>query len=147
MNIEFTSAQYEKLIKMAYLGEWMINSYAIGEESKKEYEELLSHILSFASKEGLEKFVFKDPASGQCDFSNELFDDPEVCGFIDKYNEDTFWAELAHRLVDRDFLRKYKLEERKKMTKEDFIEKTIEIERTYNKEFETHGLQNLEIKK
>ncbi|MCX5776063.1 MAG: hypothetical protein NTX32_00280 [Candidatus Firestonebacteria bacterium] len=147
MNIEFTAAQYEKLIKMAFLGEWMINSFNLPDATNKDYGELLSHILSSAPKEGLEKYVHVDPLSGQCSYSMQLFTDPEVMEYIDTYKEECFWEELVIRMAERDFVRKYNRTQIKKMSREEYIDNLSDLEDTYDDEFADHGLQNLEIKK
>jgi hypothetical protein len=37
MKIEFTKGQFENLMKLAYLGNWMINGFRIKDEQVKEF--------------------------------------------------------------------------------------------------------------
>ena len=65
MDIKFTLTkdQYENLIKLVYLGNWMINGIRLHDEQIKEYEELEQYIFSFAKDAGMEKYIVYDDGS------------------------------------------------------------------------------------
>ncbi len=66
-------------------------------------------------------------------------------GFIDKFEDDSFWEELVARFADRDANRKYGQRKLRKMGLEERIKKIGEIEEKYSVEFERHGLDRLQI--
>jgi len=54
MKIFFTKKQYEALIKLVYLGDWMANSCKTGDERDMEIEKVEQYIYSFAKDFGME---------------------------------------------------------------------------------------------
>ena len=66
--------------------------------------------------------------------------------FIEEFEENTFWDELADRLADRDMLRKIGEKKLLSMTREQRFEAHFDFEGRYQQEFEKHGIGRLEIK-
>lgn len=50
MKINFTKKQFQQLIDLLYLGEWMVNSPWPESRENKDYIELLHYICSFAEE-------------------------------------------------------------------------------------------------
>lgn len=147
MKINFTKKQFETLIKMAYVGNWVVNgvrSGRKGDERVKEYDELEEYIFSFAKDFGLEKYV--DDEDGEIYPSVDL-EDGEVRELIDYYDDDVFWNELADSLARRDFFREYGAEAISKMSVRERIEKDHPFLEKYWDETREHGIERLEIKK
>jgi hypothetical protein len=145
MDISFTKEQYENLVKLIYLGEWMINGIRTDDRIKK-FEDLEQYIYSFYKDFGLEKYVEYDEKSKKFFPTNELEMESDVEGYRLDYEDEVFWDELIDRLARRDFIRQYgekvikKMEWKERMEKEDpFIER-------YDDEFQKHGIERLEIK-
>jgi hypothetical protein len=150
MEIKLTKEQYENLLKLVYLGNWMVNairSGAEGDEQIEKYNEIEQYIFSFAKDVGLEKYVEFNEKYNQFFPTIELEEDPEVEKYRQDYNEETFWQELADRLGARDFIREYGKEAIEKMDQEERFIKLQEFIIKYEEEFEENGMANLEILK
>lgn len=146
MQIELTKKQYEQLLKLVYLGNWMANAHRAGSEEIKDFSILESYIFSYAKGVGLEKYVDDEPIGGMKYFPTADFEEL-VDGLKDEYDEDTFWDELSDRLGERDFFRKYGEEKIKKMSRDERFYKLYECIDEYGDEFFKHGLERIEIKK
>lgn len=144
MKINLTKKQYALLIKMLYLGDWMINAIKVEDERNKEVDELHSYILSFAKEYGMENMADKN--EGGFFPSGAMDEDELVEESRENYNGEIFWEELIDRLAERDFRRKYSGKEIQAM--KDWIERAghkDEFTEKYAEEFEENGLNRLEI--
>jgi len=150
MEVKLTKEQYENLIKLVYLGNWMINAIRSGSEGDpriKKYEDIEQYIFSFAKDVGLEKYIEYDEKFKQF-FPTEDFDeDPEMEQYRQDYDNEVFWQELADRLGSRDFLKEYGAEVIRKMDQKERFLREQEFIIKYEEEFEKHGINYLEIVK
>lgn len=144
MEIKLTKEQYEDLVKVVYLGSWMINSFRTDDEIKK-YEELEQHILSYSKDFDLQKSIVYDDKLARF-FPTREFEEGEVDQYIDDYNDYNFWDELIYRLARRDFVKKYGESKIKKMSIEERFEKEDPFIEMYESEVENYGIERLEIK-
>lgn len=145
-NVAFTVGQYENLIKLVYLGNWLVNAIRSGtkEEPRVEkFDDLENYILSLAKEFGLEDLVDYDRKYGY-EASREL-SEGEVMDYINNYDNDCFWEELNNRLVERDFVKMYGHEEVAKMDWQEKFKKQEPFEEKYAKEFEDFGLERMQI--
>jgi len=76
MKINITKKQYALLIKMLYLGDWMINAIKLPDDRNREVDEFFSYILSFAKEFGMEDMTDED--EGEFSASRELDEDDLV---------------------------------------------------------------------
>ena len=144
MNIAFTKEQYENLVKLIYLGNWMVNAIRIDDAVKK-FEDVEQYIHSFHKDFGLERYVMYDQELRKFFPTNELETESDVEEYRDDYEDEVFWSELTDRLARRDFIREHgeavirKMEPMERMKKEQpFIDK-------YDDELHKHGIERLEI--
>ncbi|PID52747.1 MAG: hypothetical protein CR972_00310 [Candidatus Moraniibacteriota bacterium] len=145
MKINFTKKQFDTLLKMAYISNWIVNAARTGREGDEyitEYVDLKDYIFSFAKEFGLEKYIDED--DGKLFPTREL-EEGEAHEFIDNYEEDVFWNEISDRLARRDFFRKYGEEKISQMEIGERIEKTYPFLEKYGDEIEQHGIERLEI--
>ena len=63
MDIKLTKDQYENLIKLVYLGNWMINGIRLHDEQVEKYEKIEQYIFSFAKDAEMEKYIEYDGKS------------------------------------------------------------------------------------
>lgn len=145
MKINFTKKQYEDLVKLAYLGTWMINAFRTDDTVEK-YEELEQYILSFFKDFGMEKYIVFDEELKRFFPTREFEENTDVEQYIDEYNSDVFWDELIHRLARRDLIREYGEENVINMSLEQLIEKEQQFIEKYDEEFAKNGIEYLEIK-
>ena len=145
MKINFTKKQFEVLLKLVYMGNWVANAHRTDREDDKrieKYEEMQKYLLSFAKEFGLEKYV--DIDNEEMYPSIELEED-ETNELIDEYDDETFWEELTYRFTRRDFVREYGEEEISKMDTMERIKKDHPFLEKYQDEVDNYGIDRLEI--
>ena len=146
IEIKFTKKQYEDLIKMVYLGDWMINSVRFDNIIEK-YNETEQHIYSFAKDAGLDKYIKFDSELNRFSPTSELEDDEEIDEYIEEYDNANFWEGLIYRLARRDVIEKYGEKAIEKMTSKELLEKGDPFVEKYKDEFEKNDTKNLKITK
>jgi len=146
MKIEFNKEQFENLMKLVYLGNWMANANRTDDRIEK-YEDLESYVFSFAKNFGLEEYV-DDESVGDGKFYPTRFfeEETDINELHDEYDDETFWTELSDHLGERDFMRKYSKDDWDKMTQEERFLKRQECEIGWEEEFEKNGIERLEIR-
>lgn len=150
IEIGFTKKQFEILLKLIYFGEWMVNANRAGtpeDPIKKEYGAIKHYLFSFAKQFGFDKYVDdEDAKKGEFYPTREFEEETDIQGLREEYDEETFWAEIAERLGDRDFFRHYSKKEIKKMSREERFNKLYEFIDKWGEEINKHGIERLEIK-
>ena len=145
MKINFTKKQFEILLKLVYMGNWVANAHRTGRDDDKrieKYEEMQGYLLSFAKEFGLEKYVDIDDEKMYP--SRELEED-ETDELIDEYDGETFWEELIDRFARRDFVQEYGEEVISKMDTMERIKKDHPFLEKYQDEVHNYGIDRLEI--
>jgi hypothetical protein len=148
MQITLSKGQYQNLVRLVYLGNWMINAIRSGnkgDEQIEKYNEAEQIIFSFAKETRLERWIEYDEESKEFFPTRRFDEDKEIDEYRDEYNDHTFWEELFYRLVDRDMIDTYGEETVEKMSFEEQIEKEEPFRRKYDKEFEKYGIARLKI--
>lgn len=148
ITLALTKEQYENLLKVVYLGNWMINairSGAPGDEQIEKYNEIAQYIYSFAKDAQLEKYIEFDEKYGEFFPTEEFEMETDIEQYRQDYDEETFWEDLIDKLAWRDFENEYGLETVKQMTPEERIEKEYPFEEKYRTEFGEYGIDRLHI--
>lgn len=146
-TITLTGKQFIALLKVVYLGNWMVNAYRT-EDMKKEYEGVEDYIFSLAPQFGLEKYMDHETSDGDRYYPTSFFEETtDVRLLIEEYDEEMFWDELAESLGKRDFVKMYSRKEIEKMSREKYFDKLYEHIDNYIEEFEKFGLQRIRIQK
>lgn len=146
-SIELTKKQFEVLLKIVYLGNWMVNAYRT-KDIKKDYENIESLIFSLAPKFGFAKYMDHEQSDGARYYPTGYFEEEtDVSKLHDEYDEENFWDELAERLGERDFFEKYSKGEIEKMSRDERFTKMYECIDAYSDELERLGLERIRIKK
>ncbi|MFH1938305.1 MAG: hypothetical protein ABIJ60_02100 [Patescibacteria group bacterium] len=131
IKISFTKKQFEILLKLVYLGNWMANANrtgALDDPMKKEYEEIDNYIFSLAKQFGLDEYVDDEDAADNRFYPTRKFEEEtDVNQLHEEYDEEIFWAEIIDRLGDRDFFQHYSKKEIKKMSREERFKKIYEF--------------------
>ena len=143
MKIELTKEQLGSLSKLVFLGNWLANSWR-NEDVIEEYDEVESLVLAAAAKNGFEDYVEFDEEEKAVP-SHEL--EEKLTETVDFYNDNTFWDQLIYRMADRDYVRKYGEEAFDELTTDKGMEKERPLVEKYEKEFNEHGLDRLEIRR
>lgn len=145
MIVNFSKEQFEILINMVYIGNWVINGVRAGiegDEYKDEYRNLEKYILSLAKDSGFNDLV--DDYDGEI-YSSSRLEEGEVMDLIDYYDENVFWEELVNRLAERDLFQAYTNDEIMKMSIEKRIEKDQPYYEKYWQEISDYGITRLKI--
>ena len=145
MEIKFTKEQYENLLKLAYLGNWMINAIRTDDKIEK-YDDIAHYIYSFAKDVGLEKYIEYDTEMNQFFPTMQFEEDTDIHQYIDDYEAENFWSELIDRLARRDLIKEYGEDAVRKMSFEVILEKEQPFIEKYEREFEEFGIERLEVK-
>lgn len=141
MKINFTKKQYEDLLKLVYMGDWMTNANRT-EDHTERFEELESYLFSFAKDFGLEEYADADDPGRV--YPSRLFEEEiGLRELIDEYDNETFWDELPDHLGERDFFEKFTKEEIEAMDPEKLFMERMECIINWEKEFEEHGIERL----
>ena len=138
VNLELSPDQYKELLKLAYVGDWVID-----EPENIVLNDLVQTIFSKAGEAGLKKMVEFDKDLEI--FTPSLDFDEEVIGIVDDYEEECFWDHLIYRLADRDVEKKLG-KKGEKMSMEEKLELIDPASEKYIKEFEENGLDNVKVK-
>lgn len=146
MKINFTKKQYESLIKLIYLGEWVANAHRV-DDRVRELEEIEQYVLSFYKDFGMERYITFDEDLKKFFTTTDFEDISKVNDYIDDYNNNTFWDELIFRLARRDLIERYGEEAVMNMDWEERMSKEGVFIEEYEDEFEKNGIKNLVIGK
>ena len=141
ITVEFSPNQYERLMKLAYCGNLLINSHR--DNPLKQYEEIEQRILRKAKDAGLTKYLDPDEVDGEI-FTNRAFEEEtDIQRFVEEYDDETFWQELIDRLARRDVIAEYGLPRIEKMSWRERAEKEHPFIQKYEEELSEHGLKHL----
>ena len=143
MKIEVTKDQLRSLAKLVFLGNWLANSWR-NEDAIEEFDEAESLILAAAAKNGLEDYVEFDEEERAVP-SHEL--EEKMTEIVDFYNDSTFWDQLIYRMADRDYVRKFGEEALDELYTETGMERERPLIEKYEKEFNDHGLDRIEVRR
>ena len=99
MKIELTREQYRKLIVLAHLGEHMINTPPEEENEDDDARELLTHLNAHAKDFDSEDLLAR--AEDEKYYGTRLLNETTF-KFIEEYDDDMFWNDLALHLAMRD---------------------------------------------
>ena len=73
-------------------------------------------------------------------FETRKFDESGIQDYVDEYDENVFWSELALRLAKRDVIREVEADE---IGGDDYLLRVLHKEELYQDEFYENGLQNV----
>jgi hypothetical protein len=141
MGIEFTKDQYEALLRMLYLGSWMVTLSK--DEPDPRYDEIEQHLLCCAAKFGFDKFVSFDTEEQRYYVTEEFEEKTDVIDVIRGYNMYIIWEELMLTLARRDLVRQYGADKVAAMSEEEMVQNEYPFLAKYEEEFRENGLENL----
>jgi hypothetical protein len=148
MNIELSEEQFRRLLKLVYLGNYVVNGLRAGDREDPriaKYDEIEELFLKLAGENGCKELVHFDIRT-QKYFPAESFElDDEIEGYIDEYNEDAFWDELGERLAERDIMEEMGEEILSRLDDTERIRIVSEAQEKYFGEFEESGIDNLRL--
>ena len=141
MTPTFTDDEYRRIMRMTFLGEWMLN--AIRKDPEAADTDALSKLYSFTRGTPLEELVAFDD-EGSLWTAAEKFED-EAHALIDQYDDVTFWEELTARITERDLLAEHGERGLNGMRPAEREREAAHIAKAYTHEFEEKGIDRLHV--
>lgn len=135
MNLELTKKQYRRLLDMAYIGNWVLNS-ARGMDRFSDYDEVESLLFSKAREEGMSALY--ENWNGDI-VPSRAFVNGGIHEAIADYEDSVFFDILAEDLARRDM-------DDVPIDENNYAELTRRIEE-YMTEFELHGTDNVQVQR
>ncbi len=135
MKLELTAKQYRRLLDMAYIGNWVLNSTR-GDDRFRDYDEVESLLFEQAASEGMA--VLAEVYEGEV-VPSRAFVEGGIHEAIIEYENNVFFDILAEDLARRDM-------EQENVDQNDTNE-LLERMEEYMTEFELHGTDHLSVDK
>ena len=133
MKLELTAKQFRRLLDMAYIGNWVLNSTR-GDDRFRDYDEVESLLFSRAREEGMG--VLAEEWRGEV-IPSRAFAEGGIHEAIMAYEDVTFFEILAEELALRDL-------DAERATEENYDEVMDRMEQ-YMGEFEAHGTDHISV--
>ena len=131
MKLELTTKQFRRLLDMAYIGNWILNSTR-GDDRFKDYDEVESLLFAKAREEGMG--VLAEDWQGEV-VPSRAFAEGGIHEAIMEYENNVFFDILAEDLARRDM-------EDASIDQNNYEELSSRID-AYLAEFEEHGTDNI----
>lgn len=131
MKLELTSKQFRRLLDMAYIGNWILNSTR-GDDRFRDYDEVESLLFAKAREEGMG--VLAEDWQGEV-VPSRAFAEGGIHEAIMEYENNVFFDILAEDLARRDM-------EDASIDQNNYEELSSRID-AYIAEFEEHGTDNI----
>ena len=141
MNINITKKQYQKLIELLHIGEFIANGDRV--EPIKEYEELQQYIYSFSQEYQCEDMIRHDEAK-QIYIPTIEFED-RIRELVEDYLEEDFVENLVMKLSKRDAVREHGIEILESMELKDKMHAVMKYEHKYYNEIKRNGFENFKV--
>jgi len=139
-SIELTNEQYEILVKLSFIGEWVLNAQHITPEYEEE-QECLNYLYSNCEKFNLREYFNKIEDEWEMNEDTVL----GIVPVIEEFSHNDFWPILISKLSERDTIEKTYSNQQQNIDEDEFdtlFEKSME---QYSNEFEQNGITNLRI--
>ena len=133
MKIEFTELEFRRLLDMAYIGNWVLNSMR-GADRFTDYDDVESRLFSHCPS--MDMHSLTEPVDGVARPSS-AFEQGGIHEAIAEYEDSIFFEILAEELARRDM-------EFEPISPDNFSELTNRIDE-YIAEFEQNGIDNISL--
>lgn len=133
MKLELTKKQYRRLLDLAYIGNWILNSTR-GEDRIRDYDEVESLLFGKAADEGMG--VVAEVYNGEV-IPSRAFAEGGIHEAIMDYEDNVFFDILAEDLARRDM-------DDVPIDESNYDELASRID-AYIAEFDLHGTDNIQI--
>jgi len=134
MNIELTELEFRRLLDMAYIGNWVLNSTR-GADRFTDYDNVESKLFSYCPSCGMDSLIDIDDIPRP----SAAFENGGIHEAIADYEDSIFFEILAEELARRDM-------DFEPISPENFSELTSRIDE-YIEEFEQNGIDNISLDK
>ena len=144
MKINFTKSEYRILLDVIYMADWILHAHDTEDRSDtKEYSDLFQKLMSYAKDMGCEDLVDFDKQQKNYAESFLFEEESPAPGYIEEFEDDSFWSELISRLARRDALIEFKVDNPDNVDTETRYTAIFKAEEKWSKEFEAFGLDRI----
>ncbi len=146
MHLQLSPEEFERLLKLAYLGEAVQNDWVPAEETTDEQRattDLLYDLCAEAKDTPCARLVTEDEASGEWLPSEELRE--EMHAALGAYDNDVFWDELVHRLAEKELVAEYGREALEGMPEGYRRQAELPVLEYYWEEVHRHGIDRFRL--
>lgn len=144
MKAEFTNRDYARILELAWLGLWVAGLRPDDPKSSPErYAGTAEKLFGSAGSFGCAELV-RAGAEGALEPSEKLAEGP-ARETLEQFVDDTFWAELAQRLAERDLRAELGATKLSEELSDEEQSRLQELEDSYWREFEQRGVDNLVV--
>lgn len=133
MELKLTPKQFRRLLDMAYIGNWVLNS-ARGDDRFQDYDQVQSLLFSKAQEEGLDALTIR---FGSVAMPSPAYVNGGIHEAIADYEDAIFFRILAEELARRD-MNDVPIDESN-------MEELRQRMDTYMEEFELHGTDHVMV--
>ena len=148
MKINFTKSEYRILLDVIYMADWILHAHDTEDRSDtKEYSELFQKLMAYAKDMGCEDLVDFDKQDNKYAESFSFEEQSLALGYIDEFENNSFWEELISRLARRDALIELKTDNAQDVDREKLYTAIGNAESKWSKEFAAFDLDRLRINK
>ncbi len=146
MKIDFTKKEYRALLDLLQIADWVLHAHKAEEPPKtKLYRDLEQKIFSLAKDFGYEELVEHAAAQDRYYPTRALEENGPAMDFVEDFEEDAFWSQLAKHLSERDLRREIGEQQLEALDRGELWELLEVHETKYWDEFQRHGVERLEI--
>ena len=144
MKINFTKKEYQTLVEMLLLADWVIRGHEEHpREATKPYTDLRKKVLSHHKEMGMEKAFTYEPEADDYFETADYEEQPPHMRFIDAYDEEMFWLTLASKLAHRDLEAEEVLRAAPPVSEDDRVTQLVARIARYEDAFAEHGLDSI----
>lgn len=145
MKLHLTKKEYRALLDYIAIGDWVLHSHVVHEEDcSVEHRAVMKKLFSFSKEMQCEDLIEYSQATDDY-YETFAYEEALQEAFIQPYNNETFWEELADRLATRDAMREVGEDKLKTMEPLERVKILSDKTESYENEFEEHGLEYLTI--
>ncbi len=146
MKINFTKKEYQTLVEMLLLADWVITAHEeVEQEETRPYRELRKKVLAHHKEMGMAEAFKYSPEDDEYFETTAYEASAPHMRFIEEYDEQVFWEELANRLAEQDFVAEEMLRAEGSRSEEERTERLLELTARYEEEFSENGLDNIQV--
>ena len=140
MKINLTKKEYQTLVEVLLVADWVITGHEEEErEATKPYNELRKKVLSHHKEMGMAEAFEYSPEHDDYFETAAYEEQAPHMRFIEEYDEQVFWIDLASRLAHRD------LAAGETLSAKELTKKLVELIARYEEEFAENGLANIQL--
>ena len=148
MKINFTKSEYQIMLDVIYMADWILHAHDTEDRSDtKEYSDLFQKLMFYAKDMGCEDLVDFDKQQKNYAESFQFEEESSALGYIEEFEDDSFWSELISKLARRDALIELKVDNPHDVDTETLYTAIFKAEEKWSKEFEAFGLDRICLNK